>query len=134
MAIAGSCVCRRWRSLVFRSPRRLNLRLHCTPETPARDTLDVWPALPLIVRGDTTLSGTDNVTVALGQSNRVCEVSLWYPTTGQQLEEVLAAMEAPFPELTDLRLWSHFETPSVIPVPGSFPGWICPTSTIPLVG
>ena len=61
-------VCRRWRSLVFRSPRRLNLRLHCTPETPARDTLDVWPALPLIVRGDTTLSGTDNVIAALGQS------------------------------------------------------------------
>src|SRR5260221_5208216 len=39
-------VCRRWRSLVFGSPRRLNLRLFCTPETPAKDTLAVWPALP----------------------------------------------------------------------------------------
>jgi hypothetical protein len=118
-------VCRRWRRLVFRSPRRLNLRLLCTPKTPARDTLDVWPALPLIVRGDVTLSGTDNVIAALGQSNRVCQVSLWY-LAGWQLEEVLAAMQAPFPELTDLRLWSHFETLSVIPVPDSFLGGSAP--------
>jgi hypothetical protein len=32
-------VCRRWRSVVFGSPRRLNLQLYCTAETPARDTL-----------------------------------------------------------------------------------------------
>jgi hypothetical protein len=42
-------VCRRWRNLVFGSPRRLNLQLYCTPETLARDRLDVWPALPLII-------------------------------------------------------------------------------------
>jgi hypothetical protein len=57
-------VCRRWRSLVLGSPRRLNLRLLCTPKTHARDTLDVWPALRLIVEGnkDATFSpGTDNV-------------------------------------------------------------------------
>ena len=59
-------VCRRWRNLVFRSPRRLNLQLYFTPKTPAKDTLDVWPALPLIVRGETALSsGTDNVIAAL---------------------------------------------------------------------
>ena len=34
-------VCRRWRSLVFLSSRRLKLRLFCTSETPAKDTLDV---------------------------------------------------------------------------------------------
>ena len=43
-------VCRRWRSVVFNSPLRLNLRLVCTPKTPARDTLDIWPPLPLIIR------------------------------------------------------------------------------------
>ena len=32
-------VCRRWRSVVFQSPHRLNLQLTCTPSTPARDTL-----------------------------------------------------------------------------------------------
>ena len=106
--------CRRWRCLVFGSPRRLNLRLFCTPETPARDTLDVWPALPLIVWGDMTPSSTDNVVAALGKSNRVCEVNLWnFP--GWQLEQVLAAMQVPFPELTRLVLISNEETMSVIP-------------------
>jgi hypothetical protein len=49
-------VCRRWRSLIFQSPRDLNLQLFCTPDTPAKDTLDIWPALPLIVRGEVALS------------------------------------------------------------------------------
>jgi hypothetical protein len=57
MAIAGSCLSTmppspsQWRTLVLESPRRLNLRLFCTPKTPVKDTLDVWPALPLIVEG-----------------------------------------------------------------------------------
>ena len=103
-------VCRRWRNLVFGSPRRLNLQLYCTPETPARDTLDIWPALPLIIKDDMVLSsGMDNIIVALGQSNRVCEVGLYL--AGRQL----AQMQVPFPELTDLRLSSYSKTPPVIP-------------------
>src|SRR6266852_9767591 len=71
-------VCRRWRNVVFGSPRRLNLQLCCSPETPIKDTLDVWPALPLIVAGNMAWSsGTDNIIAALGQSNRVCKVNLW---------------------------------------------------------
>jgi hypothetical protein len=106
-------VCRRWRSLVLGSPRRLNLQLFCTPETPATHQLDIWPALPLIVSGSTYSSFTDNVIAALRQSNRVCEVSL--QLSSWQLEEVLAAMEVPFPELTDLGLITYGETPPVIP-------------------
>ena len=107
-------VCQRWRNLVFESPRRLNLQLFCTPETPAKDTLDIWPALPLIVFGRVTLSsGTDNVMAALGESNRVCQVNL--DLADWQLEEVLAAMQVPFPGLTDLRLFSGGETPPAIP-------------------
>src|SRR6266481_6481133 len=53
-------VCRRWRNVVFGSPRRLNLRLFCTAKTPARDTLDVWPTLPLLISGNMSLtSGAD---------------------------------------------------------------------------
>jgi hypothetical protein len=109
-------VCRRWRSLVFGSPRRLNLQLYCTPKTPAKDTLDVWPSLPLIVAGDMTLSlaGTDNIITALGQSNRVRAVNLW-GLAGWQLEEVLAQMQVPFPELTEMQLLSGDGTPPVIP-------------------
>jgi F-box-like len=106
-------VCRRWRNVIFGSPLRLNLQLHCTPATPARNTLDVWPALPLIVKGSITLSGTDNVITVLEQSNRVCQVNL--TLTGRQLEKVLAPMQVPFPELTSLRLISDGETLPVIP-------------------
>ena len=109
-------VCRRWRSLVFQSPRHLNLQLCCTPKTPARDILDVWPALPLIVVGNmnTALpSDTDNVVAALRQSNRVCEVTLW--DLDRQFEKALAQMHVSFPELTKLQLSSYGETRPVIP-------------------
>jgi hypothetical protein len=107
-------VCRRWRTLVLGSPRRLNLQLYCSPNTPARDTLDVWPALPLIVRGSVTPSGTGNIIAALGQNSRVCQVNIW-SIAGWQLGQVLAAMQVPFPELTDLQLSSYGKTVPVIP-------------------
>ena len=108
-------VCRRWRNIVFGSPRRLNLQLHCTPETPARDTLDIWPALPLTVGGRmTSSSGRDNIIAALRQSNRVCRVCL-YDFGVRELEEVVVAMQVPFPELTVLQFDSDEETLRVIP-------------------
>ena len=110
-------VCRRWRSLVLGSPRRLNLRLYCTYQTPARDTLDVWPALPLIVdsRGITMglSSDTHDIIAALGQSHRICQVDFYF--ADWLLEEVLAAMWVPFPELTNLRLSSLGTRPPTIP-------------------
>ena len=107
-------VCRRWRSLVLASPRRLNLQLYCSPKTPARDVLDVWPTLPLVIRGSMTLSSTKNVIAALEQSNRVCRVNL-LDLADPQLEEILATMQVPFPELTDLELISGDKTLSVVP-------------------
>jgi hypothetical protein len=106
-------VCRRWRSLVLGSPRRLNLRLFCTPGTPVRDTLDIWPALPLIIRGHVASSGMDNIIAALGQSNRACQVTL-FGLVERQLEQILAAMQVPFPQLTHLELLQG-ETLPVIP-------------------
>ena len=113
-------VCRRWRILVFGSPRHLNLRLHCTPQTPVKDKLDIWPALPLIIEATPAfLSSTENIIAALGQRNRVCEIELYL--ADWQSKEVLAAMQVSFPELTVLKLCSYqqlfslHETPSVIP-------------------
>ena len=54
-------VCRRWRTLVFASPRHLDLRLVCTARISARDTLDVWPALPLEIQDDITTKRVDNI-------------------------------------------------------------------------
>jgi hypothetical protein len=69
-------------------------------------------------------SSTDNLIAALGQSSRVCQVDL-LSLANWQLENVMAAMQVPFPELTDLRLCSISETPPVIPdsfLGGSAPG------------
>ena len=119
-------VCRRWRSLVFGSPRHLNLRLLCTPKTPVKDTLDIWPALPLTVAGDMASSSSmDNVIAALGQSSRVSEVYL-EGLAGWHLEKVLAAMSRPFPELIDLMFFSYGEMLPIIPVPDSFLGGSAP--------
>ncbi len=118
-------VCRRWRSIVFGSSRRLNLQLVCTPKTPARDTQDVWPALPLIRSNMALSSGVDEIIVALGQSNRVCQVIL-AGLADRQLEEVVAAMQVPFPELTQLRLFSNYENETPPVAPDSFLGGSAP--------
>ena len=113
-------VCRRWRSIAFVSPRRLDLKLYCTPNTPAKDTMDVWPALPLIVEGTPDFSSS-NIIAALEQNNRVCQVDL--DLAGWSSEEVLAAMQVPFPELTDLQLSYHQALPVI---PDSFLGGSAP--------
>jgi hypothetical protein len=106
-------VCRRWRSLVFGSPHRLNLRLVCTAETPARDTLDVWPALPLLIWDRAYLTeGFSNIIPILERSDRVCQINLCIPPS--ELEKVSAAMQEPLPELTGLWLASY-ETATVLP-------------------
>jgi hypothetical protein len=108
-------VCRLWRSLAFASPRRLNLRLVCTPGTPAMDTLDVWPPLPLLISNDySDPPGIDNIIAVLKRSNRVCQISLRY-LISSQLEEISAAMQVSFPELTDLTIHMNDETRLVIP-------------------
>jgi F-box-like len=118
-------VCRRWRSVVFGSTRRLNLRLVCTPGTPAMDTLHVWPPLPLFIRcyGNYTTKSLDNIVTVLGRSNRVCQIDLMY-IPSSYLENVSAAMQEPFPQLTHLELSSCDET--VPALPDSFLGGCTP--------
>ena len=112
------------------SHRFQNLRLLCSPTTPAKDTLDVWPALPLLIHGrvaepdlgpDNPDSDTDNpdsdmddIIAALGQSNRVCQVTLWNISHGE-LEQILAAMQVPFPELIVLQLFAEAVEPKGVP-------------------
>ena len=119
-------VCWRWRTLVFGFPRRLNLRLICSNKTPARDTLDVWPPLPLFIRCNGTYfttGGADNIVAVLERSDRVCYID-FAGTETSDLEFCLAAMQVPFPELTFLRLWLDDETISALP--DSFLGGFAP--------
>jgi len=64
-------VCRRWRSLIFGSPRHLNLQLFCTTGTTARKALDIWPALPLLILDNVTNTSVDNIVAVLKYSNRI---------------------------------------------------------------
>jgi hypothetical protein len=114
-------VCRRWRSLVFQSPRRLNLRLYCTPETRVEDTLGIWPPLPLIINyfgddDDDEATGVDNIIAALEHNDRVCQIEFIY-LTRSQLGYVTdsAAMKRPFPELTVLHLGIYNGSGPILP-------------------
>jgi hypothetical protein len=128
-------VCRRWRSVVFQSPHRLNLRLLCTLQTPARDILDIWPPLPLIIHDRTSddayyifddiPSRVDNIIAALEHNDRVCQIEL-EDLSSRKLEYVTdsAAMHKPFPELTDLYLYGSGSGPG--PILDSFLGGTAP--------
>ena len=121
-------VCRRWRIVVFGSPLGLNLALVCTDKT-ARDTLDVWPPLPLAVWSE-ALYGTDsdfptervdNIIAVLERSDRVFQISLTN-IPNSSLETILAVAQKPFPELMHLLLSSHEEPV----IPESFLGGSAP--------
>jgi hypothetical protein len=102
-------VCRRWRSIVFGSPRRLNLRLVCTQKTPARDMLDVWPSLPLLIGNHySQTEEVDEILSVLERSDRVADIDL-IKVDVLKWENVLAAMQVPFPELTHLAYSSRME-------------------------
>ena len=96
-------VCRRWRSVVFQSPRRLNLRLFCTPNTPPNETLGIWPPLPLVIIDNYENLNVDNTIAALEHNDRVCQITLRC-CSYLRLEDIMdsAAMQKPFPELTHL--------------------------------
>ena len=117
-------VCRKWRNVVFGSPRRLNLRLHCIANTPIREMLNVWPSFPIVVwvRDYVTLD-MDNTLAALEHNDRICQLGLFY-FPSSQLEKVLVAMQQPFPALKYLRLGVNDETGQV--VPASFLGGSAP--------
>ena len=119
-------VCRRWRSIVFGSPRRLNLRLVCIQGTPARDALDVWPSLPLVIQDtfDHPTEGVDDIVAVLERGkDRVVEIYL-IKFDNSEFETLLAAMQVPFPELKVLVLISEGGMESVLP--DSFVGGSAP--------
>ena len=117
-------VCRKWRIVVFGSPHRLGLRLRCTASTPVRETLGIWPLLPIvIVGGDDEKWGMDNIIAGVEHKDRICELELWR-VPSSQMEKVFAAMRQPFLTLTRLWLQPKGETAPVVPT--SFLGGSAP--------
>ena len=119
-------VCRKWRYVAFGSPRRLNLRLECRVRTPVRDTLDVWPRLPIIIsaQGYPTWD-VGNIVVALEHNDRICQMYIIdIPSSGR--EKVLAALQRPVPALTSLRFVFLSQKENVPVFPASFLGGSAP--------
>ena len=113
-------VCYRWRCIVFASPRRLDLKLYCTRQRLlSSNTLDIWPALPIVIfspRMQHSNKGVTNVISALRHHNRVCKI---YYCNNEQFQdsflEEFAAIDEPFPELTSLELISSGQNVPVFP-------------------
>ncbi len=101
-------VCQSWRQLIFTSPRRLNVQLLCTCETPVRKKLDCWPQIPIAIVdccvGNLNRTKEDNLLTAFEHSDRVCSVKLTLSLKVPQLERVFKMMLKPFPVLTCLRV------------------------------
>ena len=101
-------VCRRWREIIFASPRFLDLRLECTARTATRKSLDIWPPFPIAVlsdRYDWVIydKSQDNIIAALKHHDRVIQIDI----EGSRLEPYFAVTRKPFPVLTDLELTSY---------------------------
>ena len=106
-------VCRRWREIIFASPRFLDLRLKCTERTPTRRSLDIWPPFPISIYSyhqKLDDEGRDNIIAALDHHGRVIQINIG----GAILETFFAVTRKPFPVLTDLGLTSYDETAPVL--------------------
>ena len=113
-------VCRRWRDLVFGSPRRLNLQLCYKP---AKKSSDIWPALPLLIRGDVSETSVEDVIAELEQSDRIRQIDLNCHLT-LKIEKFWTSMQVLFLELVFLSL--SFENSHVPVLPDSFLGGSAP--------
>ena len=109
-------MCKRWRSVVLSSPRRLNLLLFCTNRRPVKKLLDIWPPLPIYIyaghAGKSPLRGVTNLMAALKQQNRVRGICIF--GVPNSLVKKSVAMK-PFPALTKLSLSSNDENAPVFP-------------------
>ena len=115
-------VCRRWRQIIFSSPRRLDLSLLCKHGTPVRRNLDLWPDFPLIIHYANYLHYSskifshdeDNIIAALEHPDRVRR--LRFPMTSSLSGKLATAtrVQDPFPILTQLWLSSEDGCPMVL--------------------
>ena len=81
------------------SPFRLNVRLHFQAWSSVKVMLDTWPPLPIDIWGSGSELG--NIVAALEHNDRIHKIELW-SSSKPHVEQALAAMQKPFPSLTEL--------------------------------
>jgi hypothetical protein len=73
------------------------------PRTSGSATLDIWPALPLLIKGSIfKASDTINTITMLNCNDRIHQIEL--KISGSQFDYLSAAMQKPFLEVTRLQL------------------------------
>jgi hypothetical protein len=103
-------VCRKWRDIVFGSPNRLNVRLFFQARRCLRMMLDTWPPLPIHIWGsESHFWEVDNIVAALEHNDRIHKVEL-KGSSIFYMEQAMAAMQKPFPSLTELAVNFFNET------------------------
>ena len=114
-------VCRRWRHIVFASPRRLGLRVVCFDTTPVTTLLDIWPSFPISVihfshYPHTALDekGVENLIAAVEHRDRTAEIQIFHISV-PALKKLAAAMNGPLPVLTNFFLGSTDEQVPALP-------------------
>ncbi|KAN0135852.1 hypothetical protein V8E53_006304 [Lactarius tabidus] len=122
-------VCRRWRQVIFSSPRRLDLYLLCTHGTPVRKTLGLWQAFPIVIdypNYNTKMysNDEDGIIAALEHPDRISQLKL--RVTRPLLGKVAAAAQEQFPILTQLVLLSDKDE-NVSALPSEFLGGSAPS-------
>ena len=111
-------VCKRWRYLVFSSPRRLDLRLLCMNlDGTLTKSLDIWPELPIVIhvyygKFGQLPSVTDVISV-VKRNDRVSKIHI--ENAPDTLLKEIAAISEPFPALIELQLSSHDTDPPILP-------------------
>ena len=121
-------VCHRWRQIVFASPLRLDLRIHCNSRTPVRKCLDVWPTFPLLIEDFYYLDkgiGIGNIIAALEHPHRVSVLTL-DEVTGPMLVRMITVMQEPFPALENLYLYAPYKSNDIPVLPSEFLGRSAP--------
>ncbi|KAI0246577.1 hypothetical protein BJV78DRAFT_1157801 [Lactifluus subvellereus] len=126
-------VCRRWRYIMFASPHRLELRLRCTPRTPVRETMAVWPTLPIIVDNWPDFrppvrpppEGGDNLVAVLEHHDRVSWIRL-LGLTSRLLAQMVTVMQEPFLTLKCIQLGVESNDDMAPVLPSAFLGGSAP--------
>jgi len=128
-------VCRRWRHIVFALPRRFDLQLKYTGRRPMSEVPDAWLVLPVILLPNQNHPKSDqrwdNRVAALESEyyNRICRIQI-DDMTNSRWERFAAAMQKPFPELTNLEVqqvdYENRDKDLVPVLPDSFLGGSAP--------
>jgi len=107
-------VCRKWRDIIFGSPYRLNVRLYFKSRRSVRAMLDIWPPFPIDILGSELRAwNADNIVAALEHTDRIHKIELW-DSSKFHLEQALAAMQKPFPSLTEMAVDFFSETAALV--------------------